>query len=154
MDVRFIFVDMLRRLIIQEVSKGGENVLYTDWPLWGAYKPPNCGHIYLSDMSLIPEIYRHFSSMKDLDLLEICAPLQAPKRKSMIYIRSMCSGLGFHRIALALCVTGHFPGRHARYVATFVWHRPRLSCMDCLWYRLTLLLASLCRLPVRCPSRL
>ena len=30
MDVRFIFVDMLRRLIIQEVSKGGENVLYTD----------------------------------------------------------------------------------------------------------------------------
>ena len=32
--------------------------------------------------------------MKDLDLLEICAPLQASKRKSMIYIRSMCSGLG------------------------------------------------------------
>ena len=30
MDVKFIFVDMLRRLIIQEVSKGGENVLYTD----------------------------------------------------------------------------------------------------------------------------
>jgi len=30
MDVRFIFVDMLRRLIIQEVSKGRENVLYTN----------------------------------------------------------------------------------------------------------------------------
>ena len=32
---------------------------------------------------------------------------------------------------LALCVTGHFPGQHARYVAIFVWYRPQLSHMNC-----------------------